>query len=135
VIVIDASSLAKYLLRERNWEVIENYLVKTVYSMDHIVKEVSNAIWKHVVLYRRIESDLGLQLYKQLKRLIHERIIVLENQEQYLDKAIELAIRYRATIYDTLYIAQALRYGELLTSDKIQAEIAKELNINTHYIE
>jgi len=135
VIVIDASSLAKYLLRERNWEIIENYLVKTVYSVNHILKEVSNAIWKHVIIYRRIEPDLGLQLYKQLKRLVHEKIVVLENQEQYLDKAIELAIQYRTTIYDTLYIAQALKYGGLLTSDKTQAEIAKKLNIDIHYIE
>ena len=63
MIVIDASSLAKYLLRERNWEVIENYLVKTTYSIDHILKEVSNTIWKHVVIYRRIEPDPGLFSY------------------------------------------------------------------------
>ena len=46
MIVIGASALAKHLLREEDWGSIEKYLVRAVYSVDLIVKEVTNAIWK-----------------------------------------------------------------------------------------
>ncbi len=134
MIVIDASTLAKYLLKEKNWLSVEEYLLKEVYSVDLIVKEVANAIWKYVVVHKVISVDLGLQLYKQLRRLVEEDIIILESQEKYIDKAIEIALNYGVTIYDSLYIAQALRYGELLTSDRRQAVIAEKLGVNTHLI-
>ena len=44
MIVIGASALAKHLLREEGWGNIEEYLVRAVYSVDLIVKEVINAI-------------------------------------------------------------------------------------------
>jgi len=135
VIVIDTSSLAKYLLHEENWSTIENYLVKGVYSVDHIVKEVTNAIWKHIVIRKLVTTDLGLKVFQQLKRLIDEGVIKLEPQIIYLDKAMEIAIRYSIPLYDSLYIAQALKYRELLTSDKTQADVAKALGITVHLIE
>jgi len=45
VIVIDSSSPAKYSLREEGWEVVSQYIRRGVYSLDHALKEVSNAIW------------------------------------------------------------------------------------------
>ncbi len=134
MIVIDASALAKYLLREENWEAVEDYLLKKVYSLDLAVKEVANAIWKHVVVRKVITADMGLNIYRQLRRLVHENIVVLESQDRYIDKAVELALEHNITVYDSLYIAQALKYGELLTGDEKQASISEKLGINTHYI-
>ncbi len=135
MIVIDASSLAKYLLREENWEAIEEYLARGVRSVDHVLKEVSNAIWKHVAVYQRIPVDLGLQVYKALKRLVEEEVVVVESQDEYMDRAVEIALEHRVTVYDSLYIAQALKYGELLTSDGEQARVARKLGVTVHYVE
>ena len=135
VIVIDASSLAKYLLHEENWDKIEAYLLRTVHSIDHVLKEVSNAIWKHVYVYRRIPIDLGLELYDALRRLVKERIILLERQELYLDEAFRISLNRGLSIYDSLYIAQALKFGELLTSDVKQAKEAEELGLRVHLVE
>ncbi len=135
MIVIDASTLAKYLLREENWEQIEGYLIRGVYSVDHIVKEVANAIWKHVVIRKVISVDLGLKVFYELKKLVSEGVVRLEDQSMYIDRAMEIALTYGITFYDSLYIAQALRYGELLTSDEAQAEVAKALGIKTYFIE
>jgi len=131
VIVIDSSALAKYLLREEGWEEVEKHLLKPVYSVDHLVKEVSNAIWKHTVIRRYISKTTASTIYSQLKRLVDEGIIVLEAQEKYIDKAFDIAIENSITIYDALYIAQALKYGELLTSDRRQAEVAERLGVKT----
>ncbi len=134
MIVIDASALAKYLLREEGWESIEEYLVKGVYSVDHIVKEVANAIWKHVVIRRLATVDLGFKLFYALKKLADEGVIKLENQLTYLDKAMQIAFQYGITVYDALYIAQALKHGELLTSDRKQAEIARMLGVKVYLV-
>jgi len=135
VIVIDASTLSKYLLKEENWREVKKYLIMGVYSVDHIVKEVSNAIWKHSVFFNRITKDNAILLYKQLKRMLEEEILILDPENLYIDKALEISLNYKITFYDSIYLAQALKYGELLTSDQKQAEISKKLNIKTHYIE
>lgn len=134
MIVIDASSLAKYLLREEGWEAIEEYLIKSPYTVDHIFKEVANAIWKHTILYSRLSRETGLMLYSQLKRLIFEKILIVESQEKYVDKAVEISMQYRIPVYDSLYIAQALKLGELVTSDEKQARIAEKLGVKIHYV-
>ena len=134
MIVIDASSLSKYLLKEENWRKIRKYLVMSVYSVDHIVKEVSNAIWKHAVLFNRITKDTATILHKQLKRMVEEEILILEPGNLYVDKAFKISLNHKITFYDSIYLAQALKYGELLTSDQKQAEISKKLNIKTHHI-
>lgn len=134
MIVIDASTLAKYLLKEENWRDVEKYLVKPIYSIDHIVKEVSNAIWKHAIIRKYISKNMALAIYNVLKKFIDEEIIVLESQEKYVDKSFNIAVENGITVYDAMYIAQALKYGELLTSDKKQAEVAKKLNIKTIFI-
>lgn len=75
MIVIDASSLAKYLLKERNWLSIEKYIEQGFYSLDHILKEVANAIWKYTVIYKRITKEQAILLYKQLRRLVEHYMI------------------------------------------------------------
>ena len=49
MIIIDASTLTEYVLHEENWEIISTYIkkMKPLYSIDHVIKEVGNAIWKH----------------------------------------------------------------------------------------
>ncbi|WP_048061867.1 nucleic acid-binding protein, partial [Hyperthermus butylicus] len=42
--VIDASSLANYVLKEDNWIEVRRSLEKETVSVDHVLKEVANAI-------------------------------------------------------------------------------------------
>lgn len=42
--VIDASSLAKYVLREKGWCEVRKVLEEESVSVDHVLKEVANAI-------------------------------------------------------------------------------------------
>jgi len=101
--------------------------------VDHVVKEVANAIWKHSTLHNRIDSDTALELYRVLKMLIRG-VVVLEPQDRYLDEAMRIALETKVTVYDTLYIAQALSKGELLTADSQQARVAKRLGIRIHEV-
>jgi predicted nucleic acid-binding protein len=133
VIVIDTSALAKYLLREQGWLSVERYLAGGVYSVDHIVKEVANAIWKHSIIHGRINRELAFELYSVLRKLVGT-VVVLEPQDKYLDEAVRIAFEKRITVYDALYVAQALDKGELLTADSGHAKAARSLRITVYEV-
>ncbi len=134
--MIDASTVAKYILREENWLEVEEYLLKDrVLSLDIMLKEVLNAIWKHHVLLRNIGPEIAYSKKNILQRLIKESVIEIEDQRNYLDEAFDPAVKEKITIYDSLYIVQALRNElKLLTSDERQAEITKKYNVETIFI-
>jgi len=132
VIVIDASVLAKYVLLEPGWERIEELLLKDVVSLDYALAEVSNALWKHHVLYGRISRE---EFEKRV--LVVDavpNVVVLESGLQYLHHARSIALEHRITVYDALYVAQALKYGKLATSDEEQGKIAERLGVEVTYL-
>jgi len=51
--------------------------------------------------------------------------VILEPEERYLDKTLEIALEHKVTIYDALYIALAKESDmPLLTLDEKQAQVA-----------
>ncbi len=134
MIVIDSSSLVKYLLREEGWQQIEQYLVQGVVTLDYSRKEVLNAIWKHYVVRRVIDRKQTEELRRAFESLIDAKIIIIEEEERYIEKAFDIALTNQLTIYDALYVSQALRWGKLLTSDKLQGEVARKIGIEVIYI-
>jgi len=137
VTVIDASPLVKYILHEEGWEKVSEALkhYAPLYSVDHILKEVANALWKHAYLRKMITMSLALELYSLVEKLTETRAIIIENERTYLPRALQLALQYGLTIYDSLYIAQAEKHGKLLTSDATQARVASGLGIETLLID
>jgi len=133
VIAIDASSLAKYVLREENWRDVRNHLLNEPYSLNLALAEVSNAIWKHSVLYGRISREQANKMFKALEKL--REVVVFEPFEKYLEDAVKIAMDKNITVYDALYIAQAKKIGKLLTSDDKQRKIAEEIGIDVIFIE
>jgi len=129
--VIDASALAKYLLREEGWERVSGHIRSGgVYSVDHVVKEVANAIWKHYCVRGVIGGDKARELYRALRRMVSTGVVVVESEGRYIDEAFELSVAHGLTVYDALYVAQALRREcALLTSDERQAKAARGIGV------
>lgn len=134
MIVIDASAIAKYVLKEEHWEQVRDYLTAEPRSLDLALAEVSNAIWKHQVIYRKISSSEATVLFKVLQKLGAD-VLILESFAGYLRGATEIAVKEKLTIYDALYIVQAQRYGHFVTSDDFQRNIAVKLGLNVVFIE
>jgi len=132
VIVIDASSLAKYILREENWEKVREYLLDEPYSLTLALVEVSNAIWKHYVLYKGISDEDAKIMFNALKKLKDE--VIFEPFENYLEDAVRISTKGRITVYNALYLAQAKKIGSLLTSDEKQWKVAKKMGINAEFV-
>jgi len=130
VIVIDASALAKFVLKEDGWNEIAKYLETGTLSVDHIVKEVANAVWRR---FRQGEASLedAKIMLKALKEIL-DRAIKVEGEIIYMDEAVRIAFNRDVTIYDSLYVAMAKEKGlKLLTADETQAQAAAAENIAT----
>lgn len=127
MIVVDASALAKYILREENWTALREYLDDEPHSLDLALVETCNAVWKHFVLYKKISRDDARFRFKVLMML--RDVVIFEPLENYLQPAVEIAMSEEITIYDALYLAQAEKQGGLLTGDKMQSEVARKIGI------
>lgn len=130
MIVIDASTLAKFILKEEGWEDVAEQLKAGTISLDLVVKEVANAVWKR---FRQgaVSREEAKSMLNALKE-IQERAIKIEEELTYLDGAAEIAFDRDITIYDSLYIALAKEKGlKLLTADETQASVATAENVDT----
>ncbi len=127
MIVVDASALAAFILKEPGWKTLAKHLVYA-YSVDHVVKETANAIWKAAVR-KAVGEEEAMRLYRLLARMIGKNII-LEPEGDYVEKALEIALKHKVTVYDALYIALAEEKNlPLLTLDEKQARTAEELGV------
>ena len=127
--VIDSSALAVLLLKEEGWRKVKEILREKPYTIELAVKEVANSIWKRVKLLRDIDENKALTILGDLLEL-RRTALRIEPQDVYLGQALEIALKNDATIYDSLFIAQALtKKAILVTSDRKQAEIASRLDI------
>ncbi len=68
MIVIDASALAKYLMGEEGWTKVSKNIKgkRPLYSVDHVVRECANALWRHTYLTKRIQPSLAVKLFEGL---------------------------------------------------------------------
>ncbi len=131
MIVVDASALAKYLLREEGWQLVRHYLLEEqCITVDHAVKEVLNAVWKAAVARRLITVKEAVEKHDVLQRLIGAGVVAVEPEQVYISEAFRIALEKSITVYDALYIAQAIRRkARLLTADHAQASIAESLGV------
>jgi predicted nucleic acid-binding protein len=123
VIVIDASILVKFVLKEEGWNKIADFLKAGTISVDLVIKETVNATWKRV-MRKEISLEEAKSMFEAMKEILNKAVII-ENEMDYIDEAFEISIRRNITVYDSLYIALAKKKKlELLTADEIQAQVA-----------
>ena len=125
-------------MKEEGWEKVIPYLDPRLepHAMDMLIIETTNVIWKYMRKYKLITREQALGLYEQMRKLIEEEVIILEPSEKYLQEALKIAVDYDLSIYDSLFLTQARNLrAELITSDKRQEEVAREIGIEATYIE
>ena len=128
MIVIDASALAKFILREEGWEELIEFLKSGTVSVDHVAKEVANAIWRRSVREKLNVKEVW-RMFQALKEILNKNV-VMEGELRYLNEAFKIAVEHRVTVYDGLYISQAKKLRlKLLTSDSKQAQVAKAVGV------
>jgi len=132
--VIDSSAITKFLLKERGWEQVKGFLLERPYTLELAVKETTNAIWRRVILLTDISVEKAFIILNDLLEL-KKYLLRVEPQNPYLSQALKIAIENKITVYDALFIAQALtKQAALISSDEKQCKLAESLNIETIYI-
>ena len=121
--LIDASALASYILREKGSERVRECLVQGVMSPELVVKETANAIVK-AERAGRIDDQQAHSCLRALKALSRTNIR-FANQEDVMEESFDLALKSDLTVYDALYISLAKKLKvPLLTCDERQAKAA-----------
>ncbi len=130
MIVVDASLVAKLVLKEDGWEEVLGLLRREeAVTVDHALKEVLNAVWKACRLRRLISRREAEEKLAVLEKLVGG-VIVVEDESRYLREAFRLALETGLTVYDALYVAQAAaKAAPLATSDARQARLAREAGV------
>jgi predicted nucleic acid-binding protein len=136
VTVIDTSAFCKFLLRELDWEKVRELFAShsDLHGVAMMITETTNVIWKKVRLYGGREED-AWTMFNAMEKFFQGNVINLEPDLMYLKGALQIAVKYQISVYDSLFLAQAQHYQtSLVTSDKKQAKIADELNIRVKLI-
>jgi predicted nucleic acid-binding protein len=105
VIVVDASALAAFILREEGWNRLARFMALTM-SVDHIAKEFYNTVWKAVYVKKILSLEDAIKIINIFKRYC-EKNMILEPENKYIDAALDIALKHGITVYDSLYIVQA----------------------------
>ena len=122
--VIDASVLVKYFAKESGWREVPRLIKEGVASVELIVKEVANALWKKVRA-GEMEAEVALKLLEAIPRIVR-----IEPQAPLIPRAFEIALHHAITVYDAIYIALAeSRRCELVTCDERQARAAERVDV------
>lgn len=128
MIVVDASALIAFFFREEGWIDIAQYMVQTI-SVDHAIKEFYNALWKSVRVRKVISIEDAMRI-ASLFESYSEKNMAVEPEEKYLKHAFRLALEHDITIYDALYVAQAIQNNApLLTLDQRQRQVAVKVSV------
>jgi predicted nucleic acid-binding protein len=121
--IIDSSSIVKYFSQEPGWEGVRQHLEKSM-TLHMALVELASALGKKVsknMLKKDTAMD-ALSSYREYADVIDQNAYILE--------ALEIAISKGLSVYDSMFIAVAIKTGsDLVSSDDKQLKIAKELGI------
>jgi predicted nucleic acid-binding protein len=118
--VIDASVLAKLIMREENYVEAAKEVEADGETLDLAIYEVANVILKY---HKRgkLPTQEARERFEELREL-SEMLRILDSRI-FLEHAFKIATATSLTIYDSLYIASA---NKLATSDIKLAKVAKQ---------
>jgi predicted nucleic acid-binding protein len=128
-IVLDASFAMLWLGKERESKSVSEFDSRVrvgsveLHAPELFLPEISNAVWKSVRRARRT-LDEGVQMFEVAMQLP----VQLHRHRDLTTAAFDLALRRGLTVYDSLYVALALKdVLPLFTADRKLASSVEDL--------
>lgn len=88
--------------------------MKQTMSVDHVVKEFYNAIWKATYLTKTLNRGSARSVIKLFNTYLKKNVVLVP-EAKHIDEAFNIAPEKGVSIYDALYIALAI--GERALAD------------------
>ena len=130
--VVDASVAIKWYVAEPGWEAATR-LLNPIYSLiapEFLQLEVGNILWKHV---RRGEFDL--KTAETIATRLRTAPIHFASLVPDLDDALRLAVEFSRTVYDSLYVALAIReHARMVTADQKLYNALQHTRLSPHLL-
>jgi len=126
IIIVDSSVLFALFFPEEYSEWSEEIIKKydELHVPELVFLETSSAAWKRIIIFKQ-PSDIVLKNLRLLHKFISDTCVIHRDID-YLQRTIELSIKLRTTIYDSLFLAIAEKYKtKVLTVDKKLVETLK----------
>jgi len=103
--------------------------MKQTMSVDHVIKEFYNAVWKATYLMKTLDRESAHNVIKLFNTYLKKNG-VLVSEAKHINEAFHTALEKGVPIYDALYIALAIgERAPLLTLDEKQRSTGLELGI------
>lgn len=119
--VLDASVIAKLIMREENYEEAGRKILEDGETLDLAMIEVANTVLKYF-MRGEIKLAEAEERYGELVDLFN--VLDVKRATNFLGQAFEASLKLQITIYDSLYIVSSDR---LITADSKQAKAAMSL--------
>ena len=89
----------------------------SLYTVDIALAECLNAVWKHAIIHRDLKMEEVESTINDLTR-IYDAVTVISTREL-SGEAMKIALTEKISIYDSVYIAAAMKLkATLITADK-----------------
>lgn len=123
-LLFDASSIFEALAEGKVLPLFEQT------TIDLAMYELMNVLWKHVHLLEIMSRDEAQVFSENLKILFGEMNVT--PIPEYMEQALEIAINFNISTYDTSYISVASTHNLILVSeDRKQKAVAQENDVAT----
>jgi predicted nucleic acid-binding protein len=127
-VIIDASVLSAFLLKEEGWKEIGELLVNGTCATELVITESCNSVLT-ALRRSRINEQEAEETIRSLVSFTNTNVKIF-SQEEAIQDAFKLAKESGLTIYDAIYIALAKKTGATLASrDPRQIEAARRSRI------
>ena len=104
-------------------------LIADQYILDLTIYEVSNAIWKEVVLFKNLTRDEAIEFMNNIINIMQKMNIICIEED--LDKIMSIAIEEELTFYDAAYLYAAMKNKLTLVTNDEKLYSAARSKVNT----
>lgn len=126
--MIDGSILSTLVLKGTGWEKLVN-IVPNSLTLDIAYREALNVITL-AVKKKVVNEEVALKLYEALNELVKSTKLI--NSSSYIEEAFKNSLKYKISIYDSLYITvSAEKKARLATLDPKLKKVAEKIGILT----
>jgi len=120
--VTDFSIFSSIIVKDEFYSKAEKFLIEH-YMLNNITAYLAyvgtaSTLWKHVYIHRRIPLSKHGELSEQIFSIIDSSVSKVYKSKDILHEALSKAIKYGITVYDSIYVASAIKHKyKLVTFD------------------